>query len=140
MPVRAKRDGFLRLFPRSLTVDRRFPGSLLNIDFLCANSPQSKGRVERAHQTLQDRLVNELRLRGISMPDEANRFVLQFIAGYSIRFAKAPSSAHDAHRPLRGHESLEEAFCWKKSRKLSRNLTIHFNRNIGHASKLAQAG
>ena len=102
----------------------------LNIDLLCANSLQAKGRVERAHQTLQDRLVKELRLRGISTPDEANRFVPQFIADYNIRFAKAPSNAHDAHRPLRDHESLEEAFRWKESRKRAKNLTIHFNRNI----------
>ena len=74
--------------------------------------------------------MKELRLRGISTPDEANRFVPQFIADYNIRFAKAPSSAHDARRPLRDHESLEEAFRWKESRKLSKNLTIHFNRNI----------
>jgi hypothetical protein len=46
----------------------------LNVDVLCANSPQAKGRVERAHQTLQDRLVKELRLRGIDNPDDANRF------------------------------------------------------------------
>jgi hypothetical protein len=38
----------------------------LNIDILCANTPQAKGRVERAHQTLQDRLVKELRLRGVA--------------------------------------------------------------------------
>nr|MBK7070556.1 hypothetical protein [Deltaproteobacteria bacterium] len=38
----------------------------LNVDLICASSPQAKGRVERAHQTLQDRLVKELRLHGIS--------------------------------------------------------------------------
>jgi hypothetical protein len=36
----------------------------LNIDIICANSSQAKGRVERAHKTLQDRLVKELRLAG----------------------------------------------------------------------------
>ncbi len=38
----------------------------LDIQIICANSPQAKGRVERANQTLQDRLVKEMRLRGIS--------------------------------------------------------------------------
>ena len=44
----------------------------LNIDIICANTPQAKGRVERANRTLQDRLVKELRLRGISTLDDAN--------------------------------------------------------------------
>ena len=43
--------------------------SELNIDVICAHTPAAKGRVERAHQTLQDRLVKELRLRGISTMD-----------------------------------------------------------------------
>ncbi len=44
----------------------------LNIDIICANTPAAKGRVERAHQTLQDRLVKELRLRGVSTVAAAN--------------------------------------------------------------------
>ena len=60
----------------------------INIGLLCANSPRAKGRVERAHQTLQGLLAKELRLRGISTPDEANRFAPQFIVDYDIRFAE----------------------------------------------------
>ena len=48
------------------------------------NSPQAKRRVERAYQTLQDRLVRELRLRGISTPDEANRLAPSFITDYNL--------------------------------------------------------
>jgi hypothetical protein len=48
----------------------------LNIDVICANTPAAKGRVERAHQTLQDRLVKELRLRRISTMQDANRLCL----------------------------------------------------------------
>ena len=62
--------------------------SELNIDILCANSPQAKGRVERAHLTLQDRLVKELRLRGISRIDIANRWLPTFQADYNRRFAR----------------------------------------------------
>src|SRR5207247_20132 len=50
----------------------------LNIDSLCANSPQAKGRVERANGTLQDRLVKELRLRGLSTPAAAEPFLPVF--------------------------------------------------------------
>jgi transposase len=102
----------------------------LNVDLICASSPQAKGRVERAHQTLQDRLVKELRLHGISTVEGANQFVTGFIADYNSRFAQSPSSAHDAHRPLRAHEKLDEVFRWKESRVLSMNLTIHYNRYI----------
>lgn len=102
----------------------------LNIDLICANTPQAKGRVERAHQTLQDRLAKELRLHGISTIDAANQFALSFIADYNMRFAQSPSSANDAHRPLRDYERLDEVFRWKDSRVLSMNLTIHYNRFI----------
>lgn len=72
----------------------------LNIDILCANSSQAKGRVERANQTLQDRLVKELRLAGISDIDAANGFLPGFIEDYNARFGKPPRIDKDLHRPL----------------------------------------
>jgi hypothetical protein len=54
----------------------------LNIDIRFANSPQAKGRVERAHLTLQDRLVKELRLQGVTTIDAANAFAPQFVADH----------------------------------------------------------
>jgi len=60
----------------------------LNIEILCASSPEAKGRVERAHQTLQDRLVKELRLAGISDREAGNAFLPGFMARYNARFAK----------------------------------------------------
>ena len=58
----------------------------LNIDIICANTPQAKGRVGRMNKTLQDRLVKELRLRGISNMDDGNAFLPEFIAdrGHSL--------------------------------------------------------
>lgn len=47
----------------------------LGIEIICANSAQAKGRVERANQTLQDRLVKEMRLRGISDIKTANAYL-----------------------------------------------------------------
>src|SRR5450432_1821173 len=64
--------------------------SELNIEILCANTSQAKGRVERAHYTLQDRLVKELRLAGISSIEAANAFLPNFVADYNGRFAKLP--------------------------------------------------
>src|ERR1041384_3631432 len=61
----------------------------LDIQLICAHSPQAKGRVERANQTLQDRLVKELRLRSICSSEEANAYLPEFIRDYNSRFAGA---------------------------------------------------
>jgi transposase len=98
----------------------------LNIDIICANSPQAKGRVERTNETLQDRLVKELRLRGISSMEEGNAFLPEYMADYNRRFARAPRNAHDAHRPLLDDEDLDEIFSWQEERKLSGNLAVHY--------------
>jgi transposase len=102
----------------------------LNIDILCANSPQAKGRVERAHQTLQDRLVKELRLRGISSMEGGNAFLAAFATDYDERFARPAANPHDAHRPLRPEDDLEEIFRWKEQRRLTANLTLHYRRSL----------
>ena len=65
----------------------------LNIDIICANSPQAKGRVERAFGTLQDRLVKELRLAGIASIEAANGWVAGFVDGYNKRFGRVPANA-----------------------------------------------
>jgi transposase len=96
----------------------------LNIDTFCANSSPAKGRVERAHLTLQDRLVKELRLRDISTIAAANAFACVFMAAYNARFAKPPRSAYDAHRPLRDDENLDAVLTWRVQRKVSDALTL----------------
>ena len=98
----------------------------LNIDVLCANTPQAKGRVERANLTLQDRLVKELRLQGITGMEAGNRWLPGFREDFNRRFARTARSAHDAHRPLQPTESLEGVLICKEKRKLSRNLTMHY--------------
>jgi len=100
----------------------------LNIDTFCANSSSAKGRVERAHLTLQDRLVKELRLRGIDTVEAANAYAPSFIAAYNARFAKPPRSEFDAHRPLRTDENLDLLLTWRESRKVSKALTVRYDR------------
>ncbi|MFP3647628.1 ISNCY family transposase [Paraburkholderia sp. SIMBA_054] len=100
----------------------------LNIDTFCANSSPAKGRVERAHLTLQDRLVKELRLRGISTMAEANAYAPSFIAAYNARFAKPPKSDFDAHRSLRADESLDQVLTWRELRKVTKSLTVQYDR------------
>jgi transposase len=102
----------------------------LDIQIICANTPQAKGRVERANQTLQDRLVKELRLRDIADLDTANAFLPVFREAYNRRFAVAPRSTHDAHRPLLKTENLDLILTLQKTGTLSKNLTIQFNKVI----------
>ena len=103
----------------------------LDIEIICANTPQGKGRVERANKTLQDRLVKELRLKEISSMEAANAFLPIFIADFNRRFAVQPRSNHDAHRPLLfSEDELNIIFSRKETRVLSKNLTLQYKRVI----------
>lgn len=102
----------------------------LDIQIMCANSPQAKGRIERANKTLQDRLVKELRLRGISSMQAANEYMPEFREDYNRRFAVVPRSNHDAHRALLKKENLDLILSHQATRILSRNLTIQYRKVI----------
>jgi hypothetical protein len=102
----------------------------LNIDVICANTPAAKGRVERAHQTLQDRLVKELRLRGICTMQDANGYLPEFAQDYNRRFARAARNDHDAHRPLTKRDPLDDVFTWQEERRVTAQLTVHHKRTM----------
>jgi hypothetical protein len=102
----------------------------LNIDVICANTPAAKGRVERAHQTLQDRLVKELRLRRISTMQDANRYLPAFMDDYNRRFGRAPRNDHDAHRPLTERDCLDDIFTWQEQRRVTAQLTVQHKRTM----------
>lgn len=70
----------------------------LNIEILCANSSQAKGRVERANRTLQDRLVKELCLAGICDMAETNAYLPGFMERSNARFSRSPIRSDDLHR------------------------------------------
>jgi hypothetical protein len=101
----------------------------LNIEILCANSSQAKGRVERANRTLQDRLVKELRLAGISDMDAANAFLPRFMERYNARFAKAPRRPDNLHRPMNIEpDRLRDVFCFRDERLVSKQLAFSYER------------
>lgn len=102
----------------------------LEIELICAHSPQAKGRVERANQTLQDRLTKELRLRGISSIEAANAYLPEFIEEYNARFAVAPRSTESAHRSLQKGENLDRVLTLCERRTLSKNLILSYNNVI----------
>ena len=102
----------------------------LDIQIICAHTPQAKGRVERVNQTLQDRLPKELRLRGISTWEAGNAYLPEFMADFNQRFAVQPRSTHDVHRTLTGQDDLDHILTWQETRTLSKNLTIQFRKTV----------
>ena len=102
----------------------------LDIILICANSPQAKGRVERANKTLQDRLVKEMRLARIYTIEEANRFLIGFWKGYNDKFSVLAECGHDAHRKLLLEQDLDMILSQKEYRKVSKNLEIQYENII----------
>ena len=101
----------------------------LGITHICSHSgAPAKGRVERANRTLQDRLVKELTLRGISSIEEANSFAAEFMRDYNEEFAVVPINRDiDSHRSLGAHEDLDLIFTKRDKRRVSRMLTIQYD-------------
>lgn len=110
-------EGKLTQFTRALkTVD---------IEPIHANTPQAKGRVERANSTLQDRLIKEMRLQGINDIDTANAFLDDFVVDYNRRFSVPARNDSNAHREvLHTAEELDLIFTLQHQRQLSKNLTF----------------
>jgi transposase len=102
----------------------------LDIEIICANTPQAKGRVERVIQTLQDRLPKKMRLRGISNLAEGNAYLPEFLLDFNLRFGEEPRSEVDLHRPLTAKENLARIFTWQETRTLSKNLTLQFYKTV----------
>ncbi|MQX76508.1 ISNCY family transposase [Sinorhizobium medicae] len=103
--------------------------SELNIEILCANSSQAKGRVERMNRTLQDRLIKDLRLEGICGMDDGNAFLPRFMEGYNRQFAITPARPDDLHRSLNlAPDRLKEILCKREQRYVGAQLTFSFER------------
>ena len=97
----------------------------LGIEPIHALTPQAKGRVERANQTLQDRLVKEMRLRNICSMQVANGFLPDFIEMHNKRFAVSPRDPAPAHRPWTDTpEALDDLLARREERVLSKALTF----------------
>jgi len=103
----------------------------LGIECIPANTPQAKGRVERANQTLQDRLVKEMRLAGINDMDSANAWLPGYIAGYNRRFAVVPKDPCDAHLAYPGTpDELVRTLSIQVARTLSKNLSCQYENQL----------
>ena len=97
----------------------------LGIEPIHALTPQAKGRVERANQTLQDRLVKEMRLAGISSIEAANAFAPSFMTRWDAKFAVPPRDPVSAHRPwTKTPAALDDDLARREERVLSKALTF----------------
>lgn len=93
-----------------------------------ANSPQARGRVERIFKTLQDRLVKELRLAGITAMKEANEFLREYLPRYNVRFAVIPNRKADLHKKINEilKVKLSQIFSVQDTRVIMNDYTIMF--------------
>ena len=103
--------------------------SELDIQVICANSPEAKGRVERLFLTLQDRLVKEMRLAHVKKEKEGNVFIHDiYKQDHNQRFSVQPKSDSDAHRPLTDihKKHIDAIFSKQEKRKVNNDYTIQF--------------
>ncbi|NBW53417.1 MAG: ISNCY family transposase [Betaproteobacteria bacterium] len=101
----------------------------LDIELICANSPQAKGRVERMFNTLQDRLIKEMRLRAINSVEEGNLYLEEYIKEHNAFFSIKALEEINRHRPC-NLEEIDRVFCYKEKRKLSKNLELSYSGRI----------
>jgi transposase len=111
----------------------------LGVEVRHANSPQAKGRIERLFGTLQDRLVKEMRLRGIGTLEEANAFLEEYLPIYNRRFSVSPRERGNLHRPLGRGLDLDAILCKKTQRVLRNDFTVAHNGKLYQVGEAVQA-
>jgi len=103
----------------------------LGIEWIAAQSPQAKGRIERLFATLQDRLVKEMRLAGIASLEAANHFLeTRFLPKWEQRFTVAPRNPRNAHRQLGRAQRLDEVLSVRAVRKVAQDHTVSWEGNL----------
>jgi transposase len=102
----------------------------LGVEVIHAHSPQAKGRVERLFKTLQDRLIKEMRLRGIRTIEGANTFLEHYLSLYNKKFAIKPQEKEDLHRATPKGLKLDTVLCRKTERSLRNDFTIVHNKKL----------
>lgn len=101
----------------------------LGVTLITAHSPQAKGRIERLFQTLQDRLVKEMRLNNINTPEQGNRFLEEvFLPKFNSKFAVVPTKEGNVHRKLSEDDKkhLHRTFSIQSTRRINNDFTIQF--------------
>ncbi len=122
--VAEQRDDRLTQFQRAMKG--------LNVELIAANSPQAKGRVERVFDTLQDRMIKEMRLEGIDSREQGNEFLGKFVEEYNEKYGKAPEQQGDFHRELseREEELLPRYLCKQEERVIQNDFTVRYDNQV----------
>jgi len=102
----------------------------LGIALICANSPQAKGRIERANGVLQDRMIKAMRLEGISDMEAANAYAEDYMATHNAKFARVPANRKELHRPLESHHDVTSVLCVKETRKVTNKLDLRYDGHL----------
>ena len=102
----------------------------LGVDVIYANSPQAKGRIERLFRTFQDRLIKEMRLRGIKTIEEANKFLKYYLSKYNKRFSVIPLKKANLHRSIPQNIDIDLILCIKTERGVRNDFTIAHNKKL----------
>jgi transposase len=103
----------------------------LGIQHIPSYSPQARGRSERLNQTLQGRIPQELRMRGIKTREEANKYLkMEYLKEHNRRFAVKSEKTGSAFMPVPKTVDLDKMFCFKHERTVNNDNTISFNNRI----------
>lgn len=102
----------------------------MEIEIIHTNSPQAKGRIERSFRTYQERLIKEMRLKGIKTIEEANRSLAYFLPKHNKRFSIRPVKEDNLHRPLLKDTNLDSILCIKEKRTLRNDFTIAYAKKL----------
>jgi transposase len=111
----------------------------LRVEVSHAHSPQAKGRIERLFRTFQDRVIKEMRLRGIRTIEEGNRFLAEYLPLYNKRFSVRPREKEDLHRPLPGGLDLNAILCIKTERTLRNDFTVAHHHKLYQIEEATKA-
>lgn len=102
----------------------------LGVEVIHAHSPQAKGRVERLFGVFQDRVVKEMRLRGIKTREEANAFLREYLPIYNHRFRVIPANKTDVHIKPERYFNLDQFLCLKTERTVRNDNTVAHNKKL----------
>ncbi len=102
----------------------------LGVQVIHAHSPQAKGRIERLFGVFQDRVVKEMRLRGIKTREDANTFLREYLPIYNRRFRVIPANKTDVHIKPERYFNLDRFLCIKTERTVRNDNTVAYNKKL----------
>jgi len=102
----------------------------LGVRVIHASSPQAKGRIEKLFGTFQDRLIKEMRLKGIKTKEEANKFLEYYLPLYNKRFSFKAAKEGDLHREIPQGLDIDKVLCIKTKRSVRNDFTIAHNKKL----------